>query len=465
MTAAAWNALASLQVAAKPSTSTSLLRTAAPYAVPIPLVFMFSIPLLYLLMTRCCIPPRGWHDRVKQALLWIDIFGLNHDVPPGESPTMRKTTLGGGVTVLAFGTIAGVAASLIANYVLNNLKQQQPVHAPVTNDYATLRSSGVSAPHWSGTTSGVRLELHTMGPFCHTVDATTSSLLGNASFSYSRETNATTAHSRHVFDCPTCAFTATSTLDVWLHSSCQTLLVHAFAVNTAGAVTAASFRAASACPSALDSCPRLSSAAVAFGLTLDVFDDGVNAQPRRGFAVAPTAALPPDNSDPAVVTLRVTFPLNPFYVVQQLKPEQTATELASAIIGLSGLLGAFGSALVVLETHVVPRCGRSGRATKAIATSSPPNNGDGGAANGDAADLAYPETPNPLSAPPDRCASFGAATKGSHAAAVVLPHSSASSPRAGASSPSFGRRSPPQQQQASEPEAGFVASRRMSAAV
>jgi uncharacterized membrane protein YgaE (UPF0421/DUF939 family) len=35
-------------------------------------------------------------------------------------PVMRKTALGGGVTILAVGTIAAIAAALITQFVLNN---------------------------------------------------------------------------------------------------------------------------------------------------------------------------------------------------------------------------------------------------------------------------------------------------------------------------------------------------------
>lgn len=371
MSSAAWDEFASLTVATKQPSTPTLTEwlLSAPVAAPTPIAVLAALPLLYVLITWCAAPKGAWHERILSALRSVDAFGLEHDVDEGQSPVMRNTAAGGAVTVLAMGTIAAMAAALAADYSVNNRDFQQPVFAPVTQDYADIAPTLAAVPHWSGVTSGVRIDVHAMGPLCAAASWAPPSFLGGSGFVYNVTMADDTAHAHHVFDCPDCAFADISTFDVAFDASCQTLLVHAFAVNTAGEVTAASFAASSACPNALDSCPRMTSAAVALRLTLDVLDDAVSGQATRGYLVSPTTAVPPANADSSVVVLRIALPLNPFYVVKQVEQQQTLVELASNIIGLAGLLGGFGWTLSQAESHLPKVSPALARASAAVRSS------------------------------------------------------------------------------------------------
>jgi hypothetical protein len=154
-------------------------------------------------------------------------------------------------------------------------------------------------------------------------------------------------------------------MQITVPASCQTLLLHGFAVNSLGLVTQASFTASATCPANLQGCTNLTAVGVAMELTLEVEVRETDAGQvlRRGFGILPTTGFSPTNVDPNVVLLRVTLPVQPSFVSRQVRRGTTLSQLASSIIGLSGLLGLFGTVLSKIEVLVMPRL-RSFKLTK-----------------------------------------------------------------------------------------------------
>jgi hypothetical protein len=356
VTAVIWDSFSAVQLAtqAQAATGSGSGQQELPIMLPIPFVCVFAAPLLYLALTWRRALSSVWHLRVQAVLRYVDAFGLSFILPQGASPVMRRTTCGGGVTLLAYGTVVGLAASLLANYRLNNDVSALPLLAPVADDYAAIPVASSAGAHWSGITSGIRVHVHAMGPSCGSVSWRQPATLGSPQFDYESHFNATTAHAVHAFSCRHCAVSAISALDVTFHRSCQTLLVHAFAVNTAGLVTSGSFNISSLCPTALDTCAPVTVAAVAMFMTLDVLDDTSSGQRRRGYTLSPAVAVNPQQAAEDAISLRVFLPLEPFYVARQVKPQQTLSQLLSSIVGLAGLMGAFGTAYAQLRVNLAP---------------------------------------------------------------------------------------------------------------
>lgn len=356
------------------------------WLVPLPIVVLAALPALYMIVTgRLCARDPSWHGGAKRWLRRVDVFGLKHRLPQGAHPTMRNTTLGGAITVIAFGTIVAIAAALVAQYRVNNQLEQPPVFAPVVESYAQLPPKTVEAQPGSG----LQVELRTMGPRCGNVRAWAASNLLAGSFNYSSQLNDTTGAARHVFACPACAFSSISTLDVALDGTCRPVLVLASAVGATGVVTRASFTAASECATDLHtgSCAASTSAGVAFVPTLQIAQNAVTNEQFRGFQVAPAdAAMVPRNADKDQLLLHIELPLAPWFVSSQVAARQTTAQLLSSIIGLAAILPAFATMFAHLEWYFRQqwsRAKRQSRASRTILHSSYSRAGDGGCASGE----------------------------------------------------------------------------------
>ncbi len=293
--------------------------------VTIPFLAVGAAPLLYLLMSQlgCCgimaQMPRRVHVRMLALLTAIDQFGFQHSIPIGGSPVLKKTVVGGAVSVLAFGCILAVAASLIAQFVVANLQPQLPVIAPVADSYASLPARHIMLAEGDvsglpvGTAAGLVLQISTMGPYCNNVAWQPSSInLLAGSFKLTTLMDAATGYARHTFNCVQCAFRSISNLDLCFDATCQSFIVKAFAVGADGTVTVAAYDIAySGAPS--------TAIAVGFEPTLQVQVDVATNTSTRGFSVAAQAAGVPLNTNASTILLRILLPLNPTYVNYQVR--------------------------------------------------------------------------------------------------------------------------------------------------
>lgn len=321
------------------------------------LVLIAALPALYLAVTWCCRSCKGQpaiDSRIDRALKSIDQFGLNHSVPEGQGPVMRSTAHGGALAVFAVGIAAAIAASLVIDFVTSNEVERSPLMAPTMSSYTSVPPATANQRFYSDAapTSGLRVRVFAMGPACDSVVWSASNLLGG-NFSYSAAANASTGAAVHDFLGPDCALSSISALDVSFDDTCQTFLVHTYAVSSTGFVSMASYSAAAPCG------PRYSDAsaecgafrpAVAMAMTLDLLEvDGVNTA--RGFTVLTSATLPPEggNLSSGLRLLRIALPLASLYVAKAVGKKTTLAQLASSILGLVGILRAAALALSMLE--------------------------------------------------------------------------------------------------------------------
>ena len=203
-----------------------------------------------------------------------------------------------------------------------------------------------------------------------------------------------------VFRCADCRdLTASSSLSLALHHSCQSLLVEAAALDAAGGVSAFATVAA-APPGAL-----LSSIAWTLPTLLAVVNSSVpTAASARGFTLtalpaavksAPLAPAPggaPGGAPGALVapaaaavSLTLSFALQTFYTQTTLTPRQTVVQLLSSIIGVAGIFGLFGTLLGLLDAAgaVARRLTARRDAQKAALVAAPAAGAARGAAGGE----------------------------------------------------------------------------------
>ena len=146
--------------------------------------------------------------------------------------------------------------------------------------------------------------------------------------------------------------------------TCQTFLVNTFAVSSLGFVSAASYTVSAPCGplfslySSRTGCAPLSGVApaVAMTMTLDLLQlDGVSRN--RGFAIQPSATLPPSgvNASSTGILLRVALPLSSYYVAKAIDTRTSLAQLLSSILGLVGVLSAFGASLPILGALLAKR--------------------------------------------------------------------------------------------------------------
>jgi hypothetical protein len=279
----------------------------------------------------------------KRALRAIDLYGLRHRVPQGESPVQRSTARGGAASIVAWATVAAIASALISQYATDNAQAQLPFVAPVTDSYATLTtgkatynalgasvSSSNGLDNTDGLVSGLRLIVSAMGPNCDSIvwdDSSNSSQLLSGYFQYTTSVNASTGLAVHIFDCPDCAFRSISSLALAFDTTCQTFMLQAYAVGADGVVSAVAHLAEADCIGGFTGpCTMQSVVSVAFTPTLQIMSDATHGTSIRGYSVSPASfvmsneLLPPlllQNSSHERVVVYVSLGLTSTYVNQQ----------------------------------------------------------------------------------------------------------------------------------------------------
>jgi hypothetical protein len=148
-----------------------------------------------------------------------------------------------------------------------------------------------------------------------------------------------------IFSCPTCTFTATSTLRFSLPYTCQSLYLEALAVDALGVVNSVAFPTgkSAATPTAL-----LSTLSWTMEVLGTILLDTVRGETMQGYQLSTAAAeatlsplvasLSPSR---AHVTVSLALPLQTYYSSTLLTPRQSLVELFSSIVGLLGIIGLF----------------------------------------------------------------------------------------------------------------------------
>jgi hypothetical protein len=260
----------------------------------------------------------------------------------GASPVKEATLLGGGLTIMSLGIVVALGLSLVVQYHINNYETQLPTESPVLDNNADWPFMSSASGEQS-----VYVELVAFGPACASITWNATNLLAGA-FQYSTAADSITGVAHHNFSCPTCTFRAMSSLDVWLHDSCQSLLIRTRAVSASGLTSVGTYYTSATCPGSPLACATLQSVAVSMTLSLDVLADAAG-NVVRGYIVAPTTATPGLNDRPGTVLARTLLALAPSYVNTRVTARVSLAQLISSLLSLNGLIGAVASLLAFIE--------------------------------------------------------------------------------------------------------------------
>jgi hypothetical protein len=319
----------------------------------VPIVVVSLLPLLALLIGRNCAGPHYLVRRLERWFLSIDKFGLAHDVGEGQAPIQRVTVLGGSVTVVAIGTVLAVAVALVIQYFkANSIVQESvlPAPLPTLQKLADLPLYTLTSPSGLAPTlqSGMQLQLITMGPLCSLLTLASEGLLAGQ---FVLNTNVSTAGGRivHTIDCQSCMFGPLSGLTLALDPSCQSLQLSMFAVGVLDAMTAMSIQLGG-----LGNGSFLSTASLVASPQLVVQNNARSNVVSRGVAVTFQSYSPQYATAPASVSISVSLAIALEYVNINIVPVNSALQLASSIIALSGLFGAFAMAISPTENKILP---------------------------------------------------------------------------------------------------------------
>ena len=345
-----------------------------------------SLPLLCFLCITSTLPAH-WRcpccsPILRSGFRSIDQYSMARGVPEGKSPVNQSSTVGGTVTLLALGVIAAMAASLVVQFAINNTLVSQsilPAGLPKQQEFAPLATTrlagGVPSPIAPDLATGFLVEVVAMGPQCATFNWSAAALVAG-NFTLTTRVDTPTARTSHVLACPDCAFGPLSDLTLLVQGSCQSLEVTTVTVGIEGGTKATRYSLGRATPSYTSSQGWLVAATLPLSPRLAVLHDEVASVTTR--ALTHEAAVPeqtfwsaPLTGDDPRITITVNLPAAVDYVAIQVLPIVKPTQLASSIIGLSGLLGAF--AIAFRAVNRFKGCSRRRGASDAKVLSSTPS--------------------------------------------------------------------------------------------
>ncbi len=290
---------------------------------------------------------------VDALLVRVDAFALN--IPRQfNTPLDRKSRpLGGTCTLLGAITFFTLSLVLVLQRESNNVNKIESVVA-LTDE---RRSFALAVPVFSAAPWGSGIQVRVLASGNGAVCA--SELTWSASNTGWIHTSTTScgesSASQLVFKCADCALTPTSTLNIILPYSCQSLLIEAAAIDGSGAVTAFALPSeeTTATPGTL-----LSSISWTLPTLLSIVNSSIASLPSaRGYTLTKLSpdvkihTLTPSSTGLAVIptastiSIVISLPLNTFYAVTVLSEKQSITVLLSSIVGLAGVFGVFGMLL------------------------------------------------------------------------------------------------------------------------
>jgi hypothetical protein len=315
---------------------------------------------------------------LARCFQWIDMFALNHELDDHQVQTKRRTALGGACTLLALTLLALYAAYMVVSWQENNTLVQRSLDAldgGVWQQAAGLPWASTSAlPGLTAPMPGIVLRITVDGDPGACAEPLLPPLSsGLASGAWVRAPAAPpdcggSGVSQLTFICAACVLGPSSSLSLLLHHSCQSLLLEAAAAAPYPADAVALLAADAVAAGGA----RLSSVSWDVGPLFGVLWDNVTASAsRKGYTftrsvVAPARAVPAPlgvgsylTVAPLAAAVNVTLllPLSATYVTTLLTERVPWTQLVANIVGLSGILGVFGS----LFGHVEKRLGRAPR--------------------------------------------------------------------------------------------------------
>lgn len=294
----------------------------------------------------------------------VDQFGLSRTPEEGAAQVMKRTPLGGAVSIAGLGAILGIAVSLIMRYAAANTLVQRAVLPSQANDIQAVMSYPFAVRGVATTLrpqeclQGICVSIIAQGPQCtpdNILFASNASDLAAGEFLYTASDANTVPGSAlysHDFTCAACAFGRLSALTVTLPASCQSLAINVAAVGAQGSTAIISYSTSAARSAA--GTPFIAGAAVAITPTIDGLDNQAAGVQARGYLILGAApVITPSATLPENVTVHVSLAADGDFVMTTVSSLTTPAQLVSSIIGLSGLMGGFAVLFTMLEKYVV----------------------------------------------------------------------------------------------------------------
>jgi hypothetical protein len=197
-------------------------------------------------------------------------------------------------------------------------------------------------------TQGIQLQVLAMGASCYRVTFDAGELLFGE-FKLQTTTQDDTQAVRHTFDCSDCSFGPLSAINISLDVSCRVVIVRAVGLGASQSYTLATFTAMSPSPTFTQASDTLATVKAVLQPTLEVYEDATSGTHARGYTLLPLSVDVITSHSPTIVSIQLSLGVAPSYVMFRLAPLLTLPQLASSIVGLSGLLGAFGLAFMAFE--------------------------------------------------------------------------------------------------------------------
>jgi hypothetical protein len=333
--------------------------------------------LLALLCFAAAILRVGSAGSLTSLFQRLDIYALSHELEDRQVQSKRRTALGGACTLLAITLIALFAAYMVVSWLDNNTLVQRSLDAldgGVWEQAAGLPwASAAALPGLAAPAPGIVVRITVDGdpgacaePLLPPISS------GLVSGAWARAPAAPpgcggSGVSQLTFTCAACVLGPSSSLSLLLHHSCQSLLLEAAAVAPYPADAAAILAADTAATAAAADGARLSSVSWDVGPLFGVLWDNVTASAsRKGYAFTRSVATParavpaPLGVDAyltvaplsAAVNITLLLPLSSTYVTTLLTERVPWTQLLANIVGLSGIIGAFGTVFGMCEKRL-----------------------------------------------------------------------------------------------------------------
>ena len=298
-------------------------------AVMLPFFVVGIAPSIYLLVLKLArVNPVTSRNRFVRAVRGFlharDLFSTAHDYDDGTHPLNLQSSLGGAMTILSYGVIAGIAAALVLQYYyLNTIVTTAllPADLQTLQGFAGTRAFAVDSSTRIGVapstaSRGLELRVAASGPSCSTPSFVPAGALlaGNFSASLSAADPASAAW-QFTFACYDCALSLEASVALSFPPACQAFVVTATAIGASGSTSVASFAITGPSPVAASGGKFLESADISLAPRLEVVQDLRSGASSRGYTIDQPDVVLATAAAPAAVTLAIRVSVSDVYAL------------------------------------------------------------------------------------------------------------------------------------------------------
>jgi hypothetical protein len=238
-----------------PTAKNALFSSNTQKMVSVPIFMLAILPLVIVIASTMPTKARNLPPGFVNFFRGIDLYAMRHALQEHQSPTLRRTLLGGAFSIVALGTILSIAASLVVQYATNNTLTQRsvlPAMLPTLEELAVLpaftssdATDSTSVPPLLDAIAPsfdtlMQVNIHAMGPLCRNISVMQTGILTGV-FTLGSVVDNSTLAVQHTLKCDGCALGPLSALNMSLDASCQSLRVEAIASGATGSVTVVAF--------------------------------------------------------------------------------------------------------------------------------------------------------------------------------------------------------------------------------